>query len=70
MCLLLNSLIKLPSLPSKVLVEVRELYRDVISTNCDIGHRWAEIVVKNKVRSGYSAENSFSTVFCSVSEGL
>ena len=67
---MLNSLIKLPSLPSKVLVEVRELYRDVISTNCDIGHRWAEIVVKNKVRSGYSAENSFSTVFCSVSEGL
>ena len=49
MSLLFNYLLSLPSLPSRVLEEVRGQYGDFINTNCDIGHKWAELVIKNKV---------------------
>ena len=57
--LLLNLLIKMESIPSFVLKQIKQLYHQKISSHPELGHKWAEIVVKNKFRSEYSQVSHF-----------
>lgn len=57
--LLLNLLIKMESIPSSVLKQIKQLYHQQISSHPELGHKWAEIVVKNKFRSEYSQVSHF-----------
>ena len=63
MSLLFNYLLSLPSLPRRVLVEVRSQYGNFINSNCDIGHKWAELVIKNKVIEALGLQLYHLTLF-------
>ena len=52
--LLLNLLIRMESIPCSVLRKVKEEYGKQITKHPELGHKWSEIVIKNKFRSEYS----------------
>ena len=48
--LLFNRLLGLSSVPGRILERLSVQYRELITTNIDVGHRWCELVINNQVR--------------------
>lgn len=60
--LLFNNLINRDSLiPNKVLLAIKDVYKGSIASNLDVGHKWCELVIKNKLRSEYHFIETYVT---------
>ena len=57
--LLLNLLIRMDSMPCSVMKKVKEEYGQQITSHPELGHKWCEIVIKNKLRSDYAFVSHF-----------
>ena len=47
------------SIPCLVLKQVKQLYEQQITSHPELGHKWCEVVIKNKFRAEYSSVSSF-----------
>ena len=58
---ILIRLIDLDKLPSFLMRHLKTEYAEVIETNPDVGHRWCELVVKNRFKACYGDIRYFLT---------